>query len=764
MGAHRVNERAASPEISGAAFACAPTGIAVADSDGIILDCNDAFARIVGRDLPELVGSSFPVLLYAEDREGAEIAYRHFLRGHDDTYETTLRYRRPDDREVLLRACVRADRSVVPPRAVAVVEDVSEDGKLLAASSRREDRFRSMIENATDMLAVCDREGRVTYQSPSISRFLGWTEAELAEHAPFELVHPDDRERCGLAFQQMLLDGERVTTNYRVRHKDGRWLQLEATGSNLLDDPSVGGIVINSRDVTESQFAQQRLRQAEEQYRTLVEQLPLVVYATSAREEGDLIYISPQVTAMLGFPVGWWESGRHNWEEALHPDDRVRVISEVARQRGTSDRIRIEYRLVAADGRIVWVIDDMALLRDADGQPRFYQGFLLDITERETLQEQLRHAQRLEAVGRLAGGIAHDFNNMLMGIMGYSDLAAAANAEGDTERVQQDVERIRAAADRAKSLTHQLLAFSRKQVLREQTVDTRAAIAEVLELLGRVLGEDVEIVVEADPDVGSVNVDPAQFEQLLVNLAINARDAMPDGGTLTIAARRRELGRADRLGPGRYIAISVADTGTGMDDVILSRLFEPFFTTKPKGQGTGLGLASAHGFIKQSGGDIRVSSSVGRGSVFEILLPEAGAHEPSTKAAPEIAGAVESNTQTSRIMLVEDDKLVRKLVGRMLELYGHTVQAFSSAEEAEEALSHTSCDLLITDVVMPGTSGLELTQHVRGRSGNTRVLLMSGYSDESVGSDVLREQYVSFIQKPFTAVELGAAVEELLQR
>jgi PAS domain S-box-containing protein len=596
--------------------------MAIVDFDGTILACNDRFLRMSGRTEDELVGAQFSVVLHPDEAPGAQVAFRRFIRGSEEEYETSLRCVRPDGSEILVRGLVRADRSVSPPRAVAVVEDVSADGKLLAAISRREDRFRSMIENATDLLTIVDAQGRALYQSPAVTRILGWTPSEHISEPAFELVHPDDRERCRRAFAQLRQDGKPVTMTYRVRHKDGRWLHVETTCSNLLDDPSVGGIVINSRDVTDSHLAQERLREAEERYRTLVEQLPLVVYATSASDQGEVVYMSPRIVDLLGYPLEQWQSGRGLWEQVLHPDDRERVVAEIARERGRHDRIRVEYRMVAADGRTVFVIDDMVLLRHPDGSAPVYQGVIIDITERETLQEQLRHVQRVDAIGRLAGGIAHDFNNLLMGIIGYSDFAIEANAAGDPERVHQDIERVRASADRARSLTQQLLAFGRKQVLREQPVNVGSAIAEVEELLRRVIGEDIEVVVDVDPNTGFVNVDPAQFEQLLINLAINSRDAMPGGGTLTITATAREIGGAqNRVRPGRYAAIRVADTGLGMDESTLAQLFEPFFTTKPKGKGTGLGLASAHGFIRQSGGDVRVSSAPNRGTEFEILLP-----------------------------------------------------------------------------------------------------------------------------------------------
>jgi nitrogen-specific signal transduction histidine kinase len=389
---------------------------------------------------------------------------------------------------------------------------------------------------------------------------------------------------------------------------------------------------------------------------------------------------------------------------------------------------------------------------------------MLDITARETLQEQLRHAQRLEAIGSLASGVAHDFNNLLMGVIGYSTLAIDANAQGDTAQVEQHVERVRAAADRAKSLTQQLLAFGRKQLLREQVVDVTSAVTETAELLGRVIGDDVELVVDIKPTVGAVNVDPAQFEQLLMNLAINARDAMPAGGALTIGASKRKIRRGERLTRGSYVSITVSDTGTGMDQATLERLFEPFFTTKPKGQGTGLGLASGHGFVSQSGGEIRVSSTLGVGSAFEILLPHVAAPHQSLEPAASIDAAAEEDSLTATIVLVEDNDMVRKLVVRMLTLGGHTVHAFADPDEALAAVGHTPYDALITDVVMPRTSGVVLAQELRRRCCDTKVLLMSGYSGERVDCDVLTDPQVSFIQKPFSRDELAAAVDELLRR
>jgi PAS domain S-box-containing protein len=753
------NASAAALELAAAAFAHAPSGMAILDFEGTILASNDSFLRICGRAEGDLIGSPFWVNLHPEEAVGAAIAFRRFTRGRETGYETNRRYVRPDGSELLVRCLVRADRTASPTRAIVVIEDVSADGKLLAAISRRDDRFRSMIENANDLITVLDLDGHVLYQSPAVTRTLGWTPAELASWPAFELVHPDDRERCRLAFAQLLWGGTPVTMSYRGRHKDGRWLQIEATGSNLLDDPSVGGIVVNSRDVTDHHRAHEQLRDAERRYRSLVEQLPLVVYATSPSAEGSIVYLSPQVVDLLGYSLDEWQSGRELWERALHPDDRDRVISEIARKRGKSDRIRVEYRMVRADGQTVWLIDEMVLLRDADGRPHVYQGFMIDITERETLHEQLRHAQRLEAIGRLAGGIAHDFNNLLLAITGYSEFAIEANALGQTEKVHQHVSRVTATADRARSLTEQLLAFGRKQMLLEQTVDVGSAITETAELLKRLIGEDIDVVVDVGPAAGAVSVDPAQFEQLLMNLSLNARDAMPAGGTLSINAGARAI-RGGELADGRYASITVSDTGAGMDEATLQRLFEPFFTTKPKGKGTGLGWAGAHGCVSQSGGEIWVSSTPGAGSAFEILLPQVSVSDGDAERTAERSTAT-PHGWTGTIIVVEDDEDVRNLVSEMLARHGHNVHAFADPGEALEAAARTKCNAVISDIVMPKTSGIWLTGEILRRCPGVKVLLMSGHSDTGFDSRVFEKPYVGFIHKPFTSDELITAIDEL---
>ncbi len=382
-----------------------------------------------------------------------------------------------------------------------------------------------------------------------------------------------------------------------------------------------------------------------------------------------------------------------------------------------------------------------------------------DVTLRKRLEEELRQAQKLEAVGRLAGGIAHDFNNLLTTILGYSDLLLRGRP--DDPELQEDVGEIRKASERAAALTRQLLAFSRKQVIEPRVLDLNALVVESSRMLRRLIGEDIELSTSLDPDLPSVRADPIQIEQVIVNLAVNARDAMPGGGRLSIqtTVRRVEEGRARPGDPaaGDCVALVVSDTGSGMDAATQERIFEPFFTTKEKGKGTGLGLSTAYGIVKQSGGDIRVTSMPSSGSTFEILLP-AVEDKPDDHAAKAPVGRVAAPRHAT-VLLAEDEDGLRALNGRVLEARGYRVLAASNAAEALLLAERQPepPDLLVTDVVMPGASGRELARRLRDRHPGLKVLYVSGYAE-----DARIEDDASFLQKPFTPEGLSERVAELL--
>jgi two-component system, cell cycle sensor histidine kinase and response regulator CckA len=390
-------------------------------------------------------------------------------------------------------------------------------------------------------------------------------------------------------------------------------------------------------------------------------------------------------------------------------------------------------------------------------------GISRDVTERMHLEEQLRNAQQLEAIGRLAGGVAHDFNNILSIIMGHGELLLAVM--GADERARNGLEQIGRAAERAASLTQQLLAFSRKQVLQPKVLDLNEAVADVQKMLSRVIGEDIELVASLHPSLVPVKADPGQVEQVLMNLAVNARDAMPHGGKLVMETSNVEVGaeraRDLELGVGRYAMLKVTDSGHGMDAATLSHVFEPFFTTKPMGKGTGLGLATVYGIVKQSGGSIQVESEVGRGTTFRIYFPVAeGA--AGRRREPVAGEKVEGGTET--ILLAEDEPDLRELARIFLEGYGYKVLEAASAEQAIQMaeIFPGTIDLLLTDVIMPGMSGRQLAESVMSRRPQTRIVYMTGYTDDMVVQHKVLEPGVKLLQKPFGKVELALKVRSTL--
>jgi PAS domain S-box-containing protein len=354
---------------------------------------------------------------------------------------------------------------------------------------------------------------------------------------------------------------------------------------------------------------------ANPRFRSLIENLPLVTYMNAVESTVRMTYMSPQIETLLGYTAEEWLSRPELATDAVHPDDRARV-HEVARQLRADGRpTRCEFRFVARDGRTVWVLDQTSPVLDDGGALLGYQGFLLDITEQKQLEERLRQSQKMEAVGQLAGGIAHDFNNMLTAISGYTELLASSFDAGDPRA--DDVEQVRKAAAHAAALTRQLLAFSRKQVLLPRRVDVNDVVHGLESMLARTLGAEVALTTSFAEPLAAVETDPDQLAQVVLNFALNGRDAMPDGGSLTITTSDVEL-------EGRpFVSVEVTDTGTGMDEETRIRVLEPFFTTKDTGKGTGLGLATAYGFVSQSGGRIEIESAVGQGSTFRVLLPAA---------------------------------------------------------------------------------------------------------------------------------------------
>src|SRR5579863_6766047 len=578
---------------------------------------------------------------------------------------------------------------------------------------------------------------------------------------------------------------------YRVpRTPVAKHLQLIAHATHL------AGIAI------EQDRAKAELRAAEARYRTLVERLPAITYVAELGAGGPWHYVSPQIETMLGFSPAEWLSDPMNWMNHIHPDDREIALAAEKLFQETHELYQAEYRMCARDGRLMWFRDEGVLLEQTDGQGLLMQGVMYDTTERKRLEDQLRHSQKMEAVGQLAGGVAHDFNNLLMLIQAHNEHLRDQLAADDP--ANKDAQEIETAVTRAASLTGQLLAFSRKQVLRPKVLDLNVVLAEVAKMLHRLLGKDIELVVDPARSLGRVKADPGQMEQMILNLAVNSRDAMPQGGKLTITTSDVELNEIDSRNhegapTGKYVMLAVSDTGSGMDTETQAHMFEPFFTTKAPGKGTGLGLATVYGVVKHSDGWIWVDSEPGRGTTFRIYLPrvdgslaeESGIEDSavenlplqeskpkqslsqelkvrrtetiSSKATPPVSSAPKG---TETVLVVEDQDGIRDIVRESLRRNGYKVLI---AVDGNEALQMASANpdpihLLVTDLVMPNIGGRELAQRLTPLRPQMKVLFMSGYSEHSA-LDADQEEMdpsATILQKPFSLDALARNVRRVL--
>jgi two-component system, cell cycle sensor histidine kinase and response regulator CckA len=476
--------------------------------------------------------------------------------------------------------------------------------------------------------------------------------------------------------------------------------------------------------------------------------------------QGRRLYNSPSYQRLLGYSAE--ELGSTSAFEQIHPDDRQKVADAAKEAQHSGSGRRVEYRFRHKDGHWLILESTASLAKRSTGEVAKLVIVNRDITERRQLEATLSLSQQLEAIGRLSGGVAHDFNNLLGVIIGYSEALQQRMSPDDPNR--EAIDEIRNAGQRAASLTQQLLAFSRKQVLEPKVLDLNTIVVEVEKMLGRLIGEDISLKLVLSSDLAKVKADRSQIEQVLLNLAVNARDAMPQGGKLVIettdvtldekAARRRSY-----LVPGRYVLLKVTDTGCGMDAALQARIFEPFFTTKGKGKGTGLGLATVYGVIKQSGGYILLESEVGKGSMFEIYLPRV---DEALEVPSESKRLVKLDQDHRTILLVEDERSLRKLTLSTLRDIGYTVY---EAQDAREALdlakrTETAIDLLLTDVVMPGMSGRALADTLSPLRPGMRVLYMSGYTDGEIAPHGVLEAGTSILRKPFTRDQLMRQVEE----
>ncbi len=624
---------------------------------------------------------------------------------------------------------------------------------------QREELFRLISENAADLIAVVDMQGKRIYNSLSYHKVLGYSPEELKNSSSFEQIHPEDKARVAEAAHEARRSGRGQPLEYRFRHKDGTWRTLESTASlirNSKGEPD--RLVIVNRDVTERNRAADALRQSEASFRTVVEDAPYGIFRAS--QAGALLLVNPALKAMLGYE-SQDELLAVNLANCIfrHPAEYQKMNDLFLREQHFKD-IEVEWK--RKDGSFVTVRCSGWPIKE--GNSTDIEIFAEDVTERRVLERQLRMAQRMEAVGRLSGGIAHDFNNLLGVILGYIQVMKRNLVPGNSS--YEYAEEIEKASQRAVSLTKQLLAFSRQQVLDPVILNLNTHISNMEKMLPRLIGEDIQVNLMLDPAIGQVKADPGQIEQVVMNLAVNARDAMPDGGKLTIQTANAVLDSVfarDHPGsvPGQYVVLIVTDTGIGMDPEIQAQIFEPFFTTKGRDKGTGLGLATVYGVVKQSNGYVTVESEKGKGASFTIYLPrieQPVAAKSDDLPAPVTVGGSET------VLLVEDAKPLRLLVQLFLKENGYQVLAAVDGSEAEQLAAQNPgpIHLLLTDVVMPGINGRVLAERLALKYPAMKVLYMSGYTDSFIAGHGVLEEGMHLLHKPFTEEVLMHKIRELL--
>lgn len=722
-------------------------------------------------------------------------------------FQVEYRMRRQDGREVWLRdeAAIVRDPQTDRRLTRGMLIDITDRKRADEALRRSEENYRLFVAQSSEGIFRQDLDAPVSIDLPK---------EELVHH----ILHDSYMAECNQAMANMYgvnspaeflgkrltellvvddphnieLTREYVRNGFRVLERESH--ELDANGSPKVFLNSMFGIVENGkllrtwgiqRDITERLKAEEARRQAEdalrdseERYRSFVERssegifrmeydppipchLPIAEQLILGKKNGYFAECNDALAKMYG---------RASAQELIgKPLSDLLVLNDPVTQRFMEDFIRSGYRTTDQESREMDSNGVRKIFRNTmagiivDGHWVRTWGITRDVTERMHLEEQLRNAQQLEAIGRLAGGVAHDFNNILSIIMGHGELLLATI--GAEERARNGLEQIRRAADRAASLTQQLLAFSRKQVLQPKVLDLNDAVSDVQKMLSRVIGEDIELIASLHPSLVPVKADPGQVEQVLMNLAINARDAMPHGGKLMMETSNveasAELARDLDLIPGRYAVLKVTDSGHGMDGATLSHVFEPFFTTKPMGKGTGLGLATVYGIVKQSGGGIEVESEVGRGTVFRIYLPVA---EGSARKRQELVVGEKVEGGTETILIAEDEPDLRELARIFLTGYGYKVLEAASAEQAIQ-LADTfpgRIDLLLTDVIMPRMSGRQLAENILSKRPQTKIVYMTGYTDDMVVQHKVLEPGVKLLQKPFGRVDLALKVRETL--
>jgi PAS domain S-box-containing protein len=735
-------------------FEASTDAIFIETLEGKILDCNDVACRLYGYARDELLGLEVADLVPSEVAAGLDqVIEKH--RGGGGIFIESLGARKDDSifpTEVSTRT-VTLDGEL---RVIVFVRDITGRRQSEQALRDSEERYRTAIEHSNDGVAIV-AEARHLFVNRKYAEMFGYDRPEqlLGVELP-ELIHPDDRERVeelGRARQS----GRRAVLTYecRGRRRDGGEIQLEVSAASIAyRDRRVSLAFL--RDITARRRAEEALRVSEDKYRTLVEN---AVEGITLVQDGVIRFVNRRGAEFTGLPVEEIE-GRP-FTELLVEEDRGMVMEQHRRRLAGEVLPPYTFRIRDAAGRLRW-IEIKGVEVAWEGRPAILT-FLTDITDRRRLEEQLRHAQRMEAVGRLAGGVAHDFNNLLTAITGYGSLLQARFDEGDPRR--QEADEILRAAGRAAELTDQLLVFSRRKVAAPEVVDLNRLVRGMENMLRRLIGVNVALETVLDPGLEAIKVDPGQMEQVLMNLVVNAQQAMSGEGQVTVRTDNVEFDvkhcrRFPAARPGRFIRLTVEDNGIGLEPEVLDHIFEPFFTTRDSG--TGLGLSLVYGIITQHEGWVEVNSRQELGTVFSIFLPRYSVVPASERPRPVSLEGLQGTGE--RILLVEDEDAVRRYATQVLTQNGYQVFSASSAGEALKIFNEEQGNfrLVFSDQVLPGRSGLELVEQLRELKPVINVLLTSGYAGKESARKRIEEMGYPFLRKPYGTIEILTCIRDLL--
>jgi len=747
-------------------------GIGVLDTAATFTFVNHRFAEMLGYTPAELIGKSLFLVLPQPDQAAAALRIEHSRQGVSEEGEVAYVTKHGSTLWTLLRTSPIRGADGTWIGTLGMITDrtrqreADEALRKSTADLRDErDRAQRYLDTAEIILLALDAEGRITLANRYACNLLGWTAQELVGRDWIDTCLPPRIRDALRQARHNLLGGDLSVIQNPVLTKAGEERLIEWRNTLLRDDDGhVTGTFSSGTDITERNQAVEALRTAEERMRFALTSANVGIWDMDYKV--GLVRWSEILESQYGLLPGTFRGTFEAFAEVIHPEDRESVLGTIGRAMELGGEFSVDHRTIRPDGSVRWLSGAGRVLLGEDGTPIRAVGISQDVTERRTLELQYQQAQKMEAVGQLASGVAHDFNNLLTVILGCAEILTEDSTV--TQEQREELGEIIKAARRAAGLTKQLLAFGRQQVLHTASLDVNMLITDMAGMLGRLIGEDMRVELELAPGLRPALADRGQLEQVVMNLVVNARDAMPGGGTVTLHTANVELENSSfhesGVVQGHYVMLAITDTGTGMSKETQQHLFEPFFTTKERGKGTGLGLSTAYGIIKQSKGHIWVYSELGKGTTFKVFLPcaDSAASVPAVvaAAAPPVRRASET------VLLVEDEVSVRRLSKRILEHAGFRVLEAANGDEAEQlyAQSADAIDLVVTDVIMPGCGGPELLRRLQVRAPALRVLYMSGYTEQSVARNEGFDSGLPYVQKPFTAAEFVRRVREALDR